>query len=543
MLQRLRRNLGSTKKPMAGILMAMFAVCSAWAAPEMMVVGNSVEIVDGDSSPETADHTDFGYADVTVQSITQTFVISNTGADPLSLSGSPRVEIGGTHAGDFSVTLDPAASVAGLSSDTFEVTFNPTATGVRSATISIVNNDSNENPYNFAIQGTGFNNDDPVAVTDASDPSGNTGSSVTLSGSGSYDPDSLPNALTYSWTFTSGPSTPTITDDDQETATFTPSAAGVYVFTLTVSDGVGSDNENATVYVSVPEIAVSGNSTNIADGDSTPGSGDNTTFAATYIGETPTYHTFIIENVGASSLNLTGSPLVEIAGTHPSDFNVTTEPGSAVSAGSSTSFIVRFDPQATGTRTAIVSIANNDSDENPFTFAIQGEGVARPEIRILGNGQVIVDGDDEADDDDHTDFGSTGISGGRITRTFTIENTGAGPLGLTDADIVDINAIGDSAFEVTVLPDTTIAAGGSATFQITFNPDVTGDHYAEVEIDNNDSDENPYTFTIKGHATLFNYDDGDDGGCNTAMGAANFGLLLPLFTVFALIFSLRRRKQ
>ena len=37
----------------------------------------------------------------------------------------------------------------------FQVTFTPSATGLRTATLSIANDDSNENPYDFAIQGTG----------------------------------------------------------------------------------------------------------------------------------------------------------------------------------------------------------------------------------------------------------------------------------------------------------------------------------------------------------------------------------------------------
>ena len=55
--------------------------------------------------------------------------------------------------GSAQVTLP--ATVAGLGSTTFTVTFNPSALGLRSATVSIANNDADENPYDFAIQGTG----------------------------------------------------------------------------------------------------------------------------------------------------------------------------------------------------------------------------------------------------------------------------------------------------------------------------------------------------------------------------------------------------
>ncbi len=38
----------------------------------------------------------------------------------------------------------------------FEITFYPTALGLRTAEISVQNTDSDENPYNFAVQGTGY---------------------------------------------------------------------------------------------------------------------------------------------------------------------------------------------------------------------------------------------------------------------------------------------------------------------------------------------------------------------------------------------------
>src|SRR5690606_37294647 len=38
-----------------------FKVTVASSAPEMNVQGNSTSIADGDATPDTADHTDFGY--------------------------------------------------------------------------------------------------------------------------------------------------------------------------------------------------------------------------------------------------------------------------------------------------------------------------------------------------------------------------------------------------------------------------------------------------------------------------------------------------
>ena len=124
--------------------------------PEMNVKGNNTSIVDGDISPSTTDHTDFGTANVTSGTVIRTFTVENTGPGALNLSGSPKVAISGTNASDFTVNLQPNSPVAATNgTTTFQVTFDPSASGSRTATISIANNDSNENPYNFSVQGTG----------------------------------------------------------------------------------------------------------------------------------------------------------------------------------------------------------------------------------------------------------------------------------------------------------------------------------------------------------------------------------------------------
>jgi len=100
--------------------------------------------------------TSFGSSLVSSGTIDKTYTIQNTGTGVLNLTGTPLVVIGGTHASDFTVTSQPSTPVAATNgSTTFTISFNPSATGVRNATISIANNDSNENPYNFSISGTG----------------------------------------------------------------------------------------------------------------------------------------------------------------------------------------------------------------------------------------------------------------------------------------------------------------------------------------------------------------------------------------------------
>lgn len=132
-----------------------FSPAQAVSAPEINLKGNGVDIVNGDNSAGTADHTDFGSALVDGGSVTRTFTIENKGTQNLSLTGNPVIQITGTAASDFSVISNPSATIAAGGSTTFHVKFDPSGTGTKSATISIANNDADENPYTFAIQGTG----------------------------------------------------------------------------------------------------------------------------------------------------------------------------------------------------------------------------------------------------------------------------------------------------------------------------------------------------------------------------------------------------
>ena len=150
----LRRLLTSVAILAAGFL--PHAIPSAQAA-EIQVLYNSTEIVDGDSTPSSADRTFFGLQAVGAGNLAYTFTIKNTSTtagDNLILAGTPRAVIGGANPGDFLVTRQPAASVAPGGSTIFVVTWTPSVGGDHNATLSIANNDNDENPYDFAIQAT-----------------------------------------------------------------------------------------------------------------------------------------------------------------------------------------------------------------------------------------------------------------------------------------------------------------------------------------------------------------------------------------------------
>ena len=122
-----------------------------WGPQEINVLGNSISIPNGDLTPLSSDNTDFGAVDTNSGTIIKTFTIQNVGSSSLTINS---ISVSGS---DFTISSAPTfpATVAGMSSITFVVTFNPSTTDTKTATVSIVNNDANENPYTFTIQGTG----------------------------------------------------------------------------------------------------------------------------------------------------------------------------------------------------------------------------------------------------------------------------------------------------------------------------------------------------------------------------------------------------
>ncbi len=125
--------------------------------------------------------------------------------------------------------------------------------------------------------------------------------------------------------------------------------------------------------IQAPEIAIEQSGVNLANG--------STTDFPAVVGSTAEKN-FTVANTGTVDLFLTGNPKVALTGN--SDFTVVAQPTSPVTdSGGSTTFTVRFTPIGSGVRTAVLSVPNNDTDENPFvinligvplTFTADGDG-------------------------------------------------------------------------------------------------------------------------------------------------------------------------
>jgi hypothetical protein len=100
---------------------------------------------------------------------------------------------------------------------------------------------------------------------------------------------------------------------------------------------------------------------------------------------------FTIRNTGTAALNLTDSPLISVTGPNAADFTVTAMPSTPVVSDGSTTFTVRFLPGAAEARGATLSIANNDSDENPFVISLSGTGTGQTPYDAWAGGAVFND--------------------------------------------------------------------------------------------------------------------------------------------------------
>jgi len=193
------------------------------ASPEIAVLGTNLSLIStGDTTPATADGTDFGSVFFAGSiSLTNTFSITNSGDAMLTLSGITTSSAMGAEA-DFSVLSWPTSVAPGTKSN-LVISFNPAVSGVRTALVSIVNNDSDENPYTFVLSGEGTG----------------TFSTITFQG--------FEGATDDAWNYTMSPNGSEVYVDGDTNAT------GAYALTLR-----GSDNLNADPFIEFDNITISG---------------------------------------------------------------------------------------------------------------------------------------------------------------------------------------------------------------------------------------------------------------------------------------------
>ena len=121
-------------------------------------------------------------------------------------------------------------------------------------------------------------------------------------------------------------------------------------------------------------------------------SGDGLGFGEVIAGADALTKTVTIRNIGNQTLADLG---MSISGPNAPDFIVTALPGTTVAAGSQLQFQITYAPALEGTKSALLRIAGNDTDENPFELNLSGTAVApvasvaRAGVAVAASGQTV----------------------------------------------------------------------------------------------------------------------------------------------------------
>jgi hypothetical protein len=396
----------------------------------------SVSIADSlTSSPQTVSLTGTGSAPIasvpasltfsTAQAVgtsaTQTVTLSNNGNAPLTFTTAPLT---GANPGDYTQTNTCAGSVAASSSCALSVTFTPAAPGTRTATLTITDNTNNVQGSTQIVTLSGIGNAPiagaaPTTLTFSSSGqtvgttstaqtatltnTGNVALSISGIGFTGTNPGDFGETNTCGSSLAaSGVSSCTIS------VTFTPTSSGTRTATLTITD----NSNNSAGSTQTVNVTGTGNSSNAALSPNT------LTFGNQVVLTPSSSQTVTLSNSGNLALTITS---ITVGGSNAGDFGETNTCGSSVAGGGNCMITVAFTPSASGSRTAVLSIADNATAGSPQAVSLSGVGVT----------------------------GSVGLSAS--TLTFGSQSVGTTS---TPAQVVTLTNVGTASVTITSVPIT-----------------------------------------------------------------------------------------
>jgi Ca2+-binding RTX toxin-like protein len=190
-------------------------------------------------------------------------------------------------------------------------------------------------------------------------------------------------------------------------------------------------------------------------------------------GDTGPSFTFNVQNDGTDVLVLDTVSL-------PAGYILTDPLVGQLNPGESDTFTIQLDTTTAGVKGGVVSFANSDPNQNPFTFAITGSvtAVVAPAAGPIDNGNSTVE------------FGNREHGNKGQTRTFRVFNTGAADLNTGAISL-------PTGFKLIDPLAATIAPGAGESFVIQVDTSLTpGTYTGFVSIPSNDPDRSPFTFRV-----------------------------------------------
>ncbi|MCG3182204.1 MAG: hypothetical protein ICCCNLDF_00265 [Planctomycetes bacterium] len=527
---------------------ANFEVLGPPAEIDVQRTGTTTSIPDGTGTDNINSHS-------TLAPFTVDYDILNTGGSALHIGA---VTFPSSSNCTPSLQTAPGGTVGAASSTQFTVSVTlASGSGAFSFQVEIANSDSDEHPYTFTVSGLRIEPDAEIRFNSVAVANGgshavtgavagtalnvqytivNTGDEdLTLTGAspvtvtvGTVSGNCTIGAITQP--------TPLVVPANGGTANFsvlvTPIAAGAFDFDVSLASNDPDEDPyditgNGTAAAAPePEIGVERGGTAIADGGSD-------TLSNLLIGTAAPF-TYDILNTGSANLTFTGGTPVTIANQVGCTVTVTAQPVGPVAPSGQTTFTISVNASAASFSFEI-DIASNDSDEANYDIAVSGTAAATaPEIDVQRPaGTSIADGG--------TDALGNRTQSTAFVLTYTVENTGSALLTL-GATAVSVSGATNCTASVTLQPATTVAAAGTATFEVTVTPNA-GAFSFNLTINNDDANESPYNVLVSGTGVApatGGGDDDDEGGCSTG-GTGNW-LMLALLGALLSAVALRRKR-
>jgi hypothetical protein len=285
----------------------------------------------------------------------QTVVVYSTGSSSLGITSV-------TTTGNFAVSTNGCpSSLSPGANCTVSVTFTPKSVGTLSGTLNVADN-APQSPQTVALTGTGVGAApvlNPTALTFALQVVGTFSPSqpvtLTNTGNASLTITSISAPANYSQTNNCGSSVAAGASCTIN-VTFVPTKSGTLTGSITVADnGAGSSSQKITLtgtatYVSLSPVSLS--------------------FGTVSVGQSGASQNVTLANLGTTSVSITS---IGMTGNDPGDFSETNTCGKSVPANGSCTITVTFTPQATGARTASLSVADTGVG-SPQTVSLSGTG-------------------------------------------------------------------------------------------------------------------------------------------------------------------------
>ncbi|MCA9055267.1 MAG: choice-of-anchor D domain-containing protein, partial [Planctomycetaceae bacterium] len=144
----------------------------------------------------------------------------------------------------------------------------------------------------------------------------------------------------------------------------------------------------------------------------------------------------------------------------------------------------------------LVRVTDNGSPQrtDDATITVNVLDVPEPEIRVVGSGVEIVDGDASPQLADGTNFGQAPAGSAGVVRVFTVHNDGTAALILSNLQL-------PSGFSVIDGLAGSIAPGQSDNLSVRMIATVPGVKSGQISFTTNDGNESPFNFSIVGTVT------------------------------------------